>query len=372
MIDTLSFYTKLCKAGVGLFAGVPDSLLSSLSACLMEHAPQNSHIITANEGNAVALAAGYHLGTGGLGAVYLQNSGLGNTVNPLVSLTDAEVYRIPLLLIIGWRGEPGVKDEPQHVKQGRITLGQLDLLEIPYQIVDSDSDIDAVIQKTMEDIQKTGAPVALVVKKNAFTPYSFTGSAERRATLSREEALEGLLELSGDALIVSTTGKTSREVYELRVARQEEQRDFLTVGAMGHTASIALGVALGKPDKRVVCLDGDGSLLMHLGALPIIASLSPTNLVHVLLNNASHESVGGQPTICGQIDFEAISKGSGYKHYFRADSPETLQMAWQAIEGTDGPILLEVIITASSRTDLGRPSSTPEENKQAFVKAVNR
>ncbi len=371
MIETSEFYDALRRGGIDLFVGVPDSLLSSLCAYIDDNSTEKEHIITANEGNAVAVAAGYHLSSGRYAAVYMQNSGLGNTINPLTSLTDPEVYRIPMLLIIGWRGEPGVKDEPQHVKQGRITCGQLDLLEIPYQIVDADSNAEEVVSKALQTLSERNAPVALVVRKDAFTPYKSKRKLATGATLSREDALRCILELARDALVVSTTGKTSREVFELRVARNEPQRDFLTVGSMGHTSSIALGVALGNPARRVVCLDGDGSLLMHMGALPVIGSRRPVNLVHVLLNNAAHESVGGQPTVAGNVDFEAIARASGYVHYAKARTIDELKQAWADLGRlNEGPSLLEVMVSVGSRPDLGRPTSTPEENKQAFIEAA--
>lgn len=372
MIAPDQFFNAMKQQGIGLFAGVPDSLLSSLCACIDDHSQPGEHIITANEGNAIALAAGFHLSSGQYAAVYMQNSGLGNTINPLTSLTDPEVYRIPMLLIIGWRGEPGVKDEPQHIKQGRITPGQLELLEIPYQILDADSDGLEVLEQAMETLRETGAPVALLVRKDAFAKYKTSRKPTLQSSMKREEALRCLLALTGNDLIVSTTGKTSREVFELRVERNEPQRDFLTVGAMGHTASIALGVALGNPQKRVICVDGDGSVLMHLGALPIIGSQQPKNLFHVLLNNAAHESVGGQPTVADQVDFAAISQASGYQGYAKASNEDELKQAWQQLSQQQGPVLLEICITTGSRDDLGRPTSTPEENKQAFMTAAQR
>lgn len=370
MIAPDQFYNAMKASGIQLFAGVPDSLLSSLCAYIDDHSQPCEHIITANEGNAIALAAGYHLSSGRYAAVYMQNSGLGNTVNPLTSLTDPEVYRIPMLLIIGWRGEPGVKDEPQHVKQGRVTPGQLDLLEIPYLILDANSDGLKVLEQAMDTLKTSGAPVALLVRKDTFSKYKTKRQTGMQSTMKREEALRCMLALSGEDLIVSTTGKTSREVFELRVERNEPQRDFLTVGAMGHTASIALGVALGNPEKRVICIDGDGSALMHLGALPIIGNQKSANLIHVLLNNAAHESVGGQPTIADQMDFAAISKASGYNAYAKASNEGELTQAWQQLSQQAGPVMLEVCITTGSRDDLGRPTSTPEENKQAFMKVA--
>jgi phosphonopyruvate decarboxylase len=371
MIDPRALFESLRRRDVGLFTGVPDSLLASFCAYVDDHALATEHVIAANEGNAVALAAGYHLSSGRLGAVYLQNSGLGNTINPLTSLVDPEVYRVPLLLIIGWRGEPGVKDEPQHVKQGRITPGQLDLLEIPYWILEASSDLEGVVAEAFAGLAARNAPVALLVRKDAFSSYKSKRPRRYDWQLRREDALRTLLELASSRdLVVSTTGKTSREVYELRAQAGQPQRDFLTVGGMGHTASIALGVALGNTDKRVICLDGDGSVLMHLGALPIIGDLAPRNLLHVVLNNSAHESVGGQPTVAGAVDLAALARACGYRAYRLASDDAGIRSAWQELSAEAGPVLLEVRIGLGSRDDLGRPKSSPEENKHAFIEAA--
>lgn len=371
MISPSAFIEALRANGVGLLTGVPDSLLSSFCAYVDDHGSPGEHIVAANEGNAIALAAGYHLGTGKIAAVYLQNSGLGNAVNPLTSLTDPQVYRIPLLMIVGWRGEPGVKDEPQHVKQGRVTKGMLELLEIPHWILDPGTDLNQLLPEVFATIKKTNAPVALLVRKDTFAPYKSMRGV-KKFPLKREDALASVLELaSPNDLIVSTTGKTSRELFELRVRRAETQRDFLTVGSMGHTSSIAAGVALSVPQKRVICLDGDGSLLMHMGAMPIIGDLKPANFVHILLNNAAHESVGGQGTVAGQVDFGAIAKACGYTGYEKAADDEGVKRAWRNFQGKQGPLLLEILVACGSRDDLGRPTSTAEENKNSFIAAVN-
>ena len=372
MIDPKAFVDALAEQDIDFYAGVPDSLLKDFCAYVDDHAKPSQYVITANEGNAVAMASGYHMATGKSSVVYLQNSGLGNTINPLTSIADKEVYQTPMLLVVGWRGEPGVKDEPQHIKQGRITPEQLDLLEIPYQMVAADSVPWELARWSREKLDETGAPLALLVKKGAFASYKSQRKPATDATLKREAALDLLLALAGDAAIVSTTGKTSREVFELRVARGEQQRDFLTVGGMGHTASIALGAAIGQPEKRMVCIDGDGSALMHLGALPIIGSLKPANFTHVLLNNAAHESVGGQPTVADRTDFRAIALASGYNAYAVASTPEELKAAWNQLVNEPGPVMLEVRITTGSRSDLGRPTSTPRENKQAFMDWLRR
>jgi phosphonopyruvate decarboxylase len=372
MIDPKAFVAALTCQGMDFYAGVPDSLLKDFCAYIDDHGRQGQHIIAANEGSAVAMACGYHMATGKNAVVYLQNSGLGNTINPLTSIADKEVYRTPMLLVVGWRGEPGVKDEPQHIKQGRITPKQLELLEIPYQVLDADSDPKFVATWAREQMDSSSAPVALLVKKGAFASYKSQRKSATNATMRREDALAEILDLAGEASIVSTTGKTSREVFELRSARQEKQRDFLTVGGMGHTASIALGAALGQPNKKIVCIDGDGSVLMHLGALPIIGSIRPANLTHVLLNNAAHESVGGQPTVADRTDFRAIAMASGYTDYAVASTSQELKDAWQRLAKVSGPVMLEVRIIIGSRDDLGRPTSTPRENKEAFMAWLKR
>jgi len=371
MIQPKDFFESMTARGVGFYAGVPDSLLANLCAYVDDHGGRNQHLITANEGNAVALAMGYHMATGKVGMVYMQNSGLGNAVNPLTSLVDVDVYRVPMLLIIGWRGEPGVKDEPQHVKQGRVTLAQLDVLEIPHWTLDADSDVDAILDDVFASMRERNAPVALVVRKDTFAKYKPQQAVAENSTLAREAALEHILELSSeDDLLVSTTGKTSREIFELRVKNGQRQRDFLAVGGMGHTASIALGVAIGQPERRVVCLDGDGSLLMHMGSMPVIATYKPQRFIHVLLNNGSHESVGGQATSAGVVNFAQLASAVGYAGYAVASDISSLKLAWQSLVGKGGPVLLEVKIRTGSRDNLGRPTSTAEQNKFAFMEAV--
>lgn len=375
MIDPQQFIKSLQERGVALFTGVPDSLLQSLSATLLQLLPKTEHIIAANEGNAVGIAMGHYLATGRPAVVYMQNSGLGNTVNPLTSLADPEVYGVPMLLVVGWRGEPGRKDEPQHVKQGRITPGQLELLEIPHWLVDQDTEIEQILDHAFEAMTARKGPVALLVRTGALAKVKMPACEapsnwpDGLAPLHREAAINQILGLlTPDNCVVATTGKTGREVFELRVACGENQRDFLTVGGMGHTSSIALGVALARPERRVVCLDGDGSMLMHLGSSTIIGNLQPPNLVHVLLNNQSHESVGGQPTVAGRVDFAAIAGACGYRRYAAARSLEDINKAWESISSAPGPSLLEIHLWQGSRPNLGRPSSTPAENKSAFMK----
>lgn len=372
MINPADFARALTDLSIRFFTGVPDSLLQSLCAYIDDNTDTGCHVIAANEGNALALAAGHYLGTQQPACVYLQNSGLGNLVNPITSLTDAEVYRIPALLIIGWRGEPGVKDEPQHIKQGRITPQLLTLLDIPYLLLHADSDFRDVLRQANDLMRQRHTPVALLVQKDTFSLYRAQKTARVMGSLSRESALEALVKLSGDNVaIVATTGKTSRELYEIRARAGQPQRDFLTVGAMGHASSIALGLALAHPSKQVMCLDGDGALLMHLGAMAVIAQSQAENVLHVVLNNASHESVGGQQTAAATVKLQDIAQGMGYRQYYRVNQLDNLTQVWQHCRDKPGPTLLEIRIASGSRADLARPSTTPEQNKIAFMAYIN-
>lgn len=369
MIAPADFCTFLAEHGLTQYYGVPDSLLKSLCAYIDNHYEKSQHVITANEGNAMAMATGFYLGSAKPAVVYMQNSGLGNIVNPMTSLCDTQVYSIPMLLVIGWRGEPEVKDEPQHVKQGAITLEQLTLLDVPYVVIDSNTSLETISPLLSRMLQES-RPVAVVVKKGSFASEK-SPQREQAFTMKRESALSCLLDnMQPDTLVVSTTGKTSREVFELRKAKQQANSDFLTVGGMGHTASIALGVAMAQPSKPVVAFDGDGSLLMHMGALAVTGAVSPKNFVHVVLNNQSHESVGGQPTVIAGVDLESVTKACGYRHYLCLSSEQEIQAHFANALALEGPVLVEVRIAQGSRDDLGRPTSTPVENKRAFMQHV--
>jgi phosphonopyruvate decarboxylase len=371
MIDVKDFYNHLKESGIGFFAGVPDSLLKEFCAYVDDYSLEAEHITCANEGNAIAMAAGYHLASSKVGLVYMQNSGLGNATNPLLSLVDREVYGIPMILMIGWRGEPGVKDEPQHVKQGRVQLALLEAMEIPYEVIDAQSaDYKEIITSLQERALRESRPVAIVVRKGAFSEYKKQNKAKCEYSLSREEALEAILEADSSYAIVSTTGKTSRELYEIRERRGEKAQDFLTVGSMGHSSSIAASIALAITEMRVMCIDGDGALLMHMGALAVIGSLKPENFVHVLINNYCHESVGGQKSAIAALDIDLLAKAAGYRLYLCAENKEELTRAILEIKEMEGPVFLEVRVKAGSRADLGRPKSSTVENKTAFMQKL--
>ena len=375
MIDPQKFIQCLQTNDVDFFAGVPDSLLKELCACLESVSQSGQHVITANEGGAVALALGYHLATGKIPLVYLQNSGLGNVINPLLSLADAEVYSVPMLLVLGWRGEPGVHDEPQHKKQGRVMLAMLEAMDIPYSILGPElEDPQVALGEALATVRKSSAPFALVIKKGTFHAFSRPGRQEAKLVfdLSREEAIQHVLEaLDERDIVVATTGMASREVYEYRARNgQGHQRDFLTVGGMGHASHIALGLALQKPDRSVYCLDGDGALLMHMGGLAITGALNPRNLKHIVLNNGAHDSVGGQPTVGFLIDILGIARAASYEHVFRAQTSEELKSCIVGLKDSRGPSLLEICVRRGARKDLGRPASTPVQNNNSFMDFV--
>ncbi len=333
--------------------------------------PSQRHLVAANEGNAVALASGHYLATGRPGLVYMQNSGLGNAVNPLVSLADPMVYGIPVLLLIGWRGEPEVPDEPQHLKQGLVTLPLLQTLGIEHAILPfTDAEAGATLARAAEYMRRESVPFALVAGKNTFSPYKQAGGEKSPYKMSREEAVKKILPgLGAQDVVVSTTGKLSREIYEYRDQRGEGHgRDFLNVGSMGHASQIALGLALEKPDRRVFCFDGDGAVIMHMGALAINAGSRAKNFRHLVFNNSAHDSVGGQPTAGFQIDICGAAKACGYGLALRADTEQELAEGLEKIMDYEGPALLEIRVRKGARSELGRPKSAPRENKEEFMR----
>ena len=369
MITPSFFINKLKQEGVDFYTGVPDSLLKNVCAYITDHCDDNHNIIAANEGGAVALAAGYHLATGKVGCVYMQNSGEGNAVNPLASLTDPEVYHIPLLLLIGWRGRPGVHDEPQHVKQGKITTGLLNVMGINYEVLSKEEDKAALqIEKAMSSIHKSGNAYALVVEKDTFDSYALQNVVKNDYNMSREEAIQIVAaSIPTNAIIVSTTGMISRELFEYRTAMgQSHERDFLTVGSMGHASMIALGIALQHPERKVYCFDGDGASIMHMGNMAIVGSKRPENYVHVIFNNGAHDSVGGQPTVGHEIDMVDIAHAMHYENAVSVSTPEQLKKVL-ANKDNKGLQLLEIRVKKGNRKDLGRPTTTPIQNKEALM-----
>ena len=370
MIECNSFYAALQKNGISFFTGVPDSLLKGICAYITDHAPNDNHVIAANEGAAIGLAIGYHLATGNIPLVYLQNSGLGNTINPLLTLADPEVYNIPLILLIGWRGEPSVKDEPQHVKQGRINRALLESMEIPYAVLpDENLAATQAVAEACAHLRNYGGPYALVVRKGSFGEHDIKSKIKTHFSMCRETAIKTLLDELGHAdIVVSTTGMASRELFEYREAlSQGHNQDFLTIGGMGHSSQIALGIAMQKRNRKVICLDGDGSIIMHMGSLAIIGQQMVPNYIHVVMNNGAHDSVGGQPTVGLDIDFGAIARGSGYHQVLLATEQEEAKNQFRTLLRAQGPGFLEVKINKGARSDLGRPTTSPQENKAHFM-----
>ncbi len=375
MIDCSDYFELLGRSGIDFFAGVPDSLLKDFCAYVTDNADPARDVIAANEGAAIALATGHYLATGLLGLVYMQNSGLGNTINPLTSLTDPEVYRIPMLLMIGWRGEPGQLDEPQHVKQGRVTIATLDAMEIPYLILpDTTKEAERAIARAVNQAKSDSSPFAIVVRAKTFSPYALQSKTPDRFEMKREQAVIGVAEgLRSEDVIVSTTGKTSRELFEHRAARGESHAsDFLTVGSMGHASQIALGIAMAKPERQVVCLDGDGALIMHMGSLAVSGTRGTSNFKHIVVNNGAHDSVGGQPTAGYAIDIPAIARACGYAQARYIERLDEMAEAIAWLREAKGPVLLEIRVDKGGRSDLGRPTTTPNENKIQFMRNLEK
>jgi phosphonopyruvate decarboxylase len=373
MIEPAAFVKHLDGLGIGFYTGVPDSLLKHLCSHIMRELPRESHVITANEGAAVGLAIGHYLRTDEPALVYLQNSGFGNTINPLLSLADTEVYGIPMVLLVGWRGQPGVKDEPQHVKQGRVMEALLEAMELPWAVLPTDPDAaEGCMRTAVETARDQRCPYVVLVEKDTFAaaPKATEETATATSELpNRKDALIALVDALGDETVnVSTTGMLSRELFEYRErAGQTGARDFLTVGGMGHADSIAMGVAMNEPAREVWCLDGDGAVLMHLGTLVVLADHGPTNLFHVVFNNGVHDSVGGQPTSVGVMDLAATARAAGYRYAASTSSLDDLPGQVAAMREAGGPSLLELRVCPGNRADIGRPTRTPAESKQAFM-----
>ncbi len=357
--------------GSDFYAGVPDSQLKALCNYLIDKYGIDSkrHVIAANEGNCTAIAAGYHLATGKVPVVYMQNSGEGNIINPVASLMHDKVYGIPCVFVIGWRGEPGVHDEPQHIFQGEATLKLLDDMDIASFVISNETTDEEVLNKmkVFSLLLEKGKQVAFVVKKDAL---EFDGKVkyENSNTMLREEIIRHIVAVTGDDPIVSTTGKASRELFEIReVNGQDHSRDFLTVGSMGHSSSIAFGIAAQRDNKKIWVIDGDGALLMHMGSMALMGANKPKNIVHIIINNGAHETVGGHPTVMSDVDIVMVAKGCGYPNAVSVDSFEKLDDALRKAKNKTELSLIEVKCALGARADLGRPTTTVKENKESFM-----
>ncbi|MBN1156097.1 phosphonopyruvate decarboxylase [Candidatus Woesearchaeota archaeon] len=353
------------------FTGIPDSTFKGWMSFLNDMNGRGlRNIIACNECEAIAIASGYHLATGKVGVAYMQNAGEGKTVNPLTSLADPEVYSIPMLLIIGWRGEPGTQDEPQHKKMGRVTLSLLDTLEVPFKILPNNKvDAGAVIAELKALAEEKQCPVAIIIKKGLVDEYEAKNKENAEFEMKREEAIKAIVGcLDGSEAIISTTGKTSRELFEYRLTRKEQSIDFYTVGSMGCSASIALGIALEKPARQVFIFDGDGAAIMQMGALSTIGHYKPNNMHHIIFDNQSHDSTGGQPTVSDTTNFEKVAMACGYKSATTVIKQEKLKSSVLSVKKNGGPSMIVVKVNKGARKDLGRPKNTPIENKNKFMK----
>jgi len=357
--------------GADFYTGVPDSQLKALCNYLMNTygIDQKHHIIAANEGNCTALAAGYHLATGKVPVVYMQNSGEGNIINPVASLLNDKVYAIPMIFIVGWRGEPGVHDEPQHIYQGEVTVKLLEDMDVRTFIISKDTTEDE-LSAAMDSFRSelaNGKQVAFIVRKGAIK-YDEEVEYRNDNKMIREDIIRHIAKASGEDPIVSTTGKPSRELFETRTANgQSHKYDFLTVGSMGHASSIALGVAINKPDRRIWCIDGDGAVLMHMGSMAVLGANAPKNMIHIVINNGAHETVGGMPTVASKIDLVAIAKACGYPNAVCVDNFDDLDKELENAKARDELSFIEVKCSIGARDDLGRPTTTALENKQNFM-----
>jgi len=366
MINTKNFLKILKENDLAYFSGVPDSTFKELISEICEDKEVENRI-SANECEAIATATGYHLSTKKIGVVYMQNSGFGKTINPITSLISKEVYSIPIILFIGYRGEPGEKDEPQHKTMGKLTLPFLKMLEIPYEILFPDYDQAGELIRRMKELaEKTNYAVAIVIKKGVFE--GDVKKEENKYELLREEAINLIInEIKKESIIISTTGKTSRELFEQRKIHNQENNDFLTVGSMGCSSAIALEIAMQKPSKEIYCFDGDGAMIMQMGTFATIGKNSPKNFKHFLFDNNSYDSTGGQKTNSDSLDFEKIALACGYKYAKTIFNKKELVNELKKIENVQGPVLMVIKIKKGSRKDLGRPTNSPLQNKTLFM-----
>lgn len=372
-VDARAFVEFLSSEGIGSYYGVPDSLLKSLSAYLEEGERGVRSLVCANEGSAIGMAIGEYVSSCRAACVYMQNSGIGNALNPLVSLAAQEVYSVPMLLLIGWRGEPGVPDEPQHALQGKITQDLLKDMGIPAVILDPNAWEQQISDLAMR-MNGEQRPVAAIVKKGFFEPFGCAKAFLNDASFKREELLAALLQSIGaDDIVVSTTGKCSREVFELRDSQgQSHARDLLVVGGMGHASSIAFGIAQNLASHRVWCLDGDGALLMHAGSLVVIAQNHPARLRYVVNQNGVHESVGGQMNAAMGLDLQRYLLACGFDEVLVARHPDEVSACVQRMEEEEGKVALVLRSVSGARTELGRPTISPHDNLRDVMQAIRK
>ena len=364
-------YKLLYKYGVEFYTGVPDSTIKDFCFFLDSNLPKSKHIIAANEGNSIGIATGYHLSTGKIPLVYMQNSGFGNAINPITSLADKSVFSIPMLIMLGWRGEPETNDAIQHQKDGQIQISLIESLGIPYTILSNNSNnLEDQIDNSVKLAEEQSSPFFLLVRRNSFEKSRHKLAYPKiESDMSREYAISEIIKsIENDAAIISTTGKISRELYESRLKQGDDNhKDFRVIGSMGHASSISLGMSISNEKRKVYCIDGDGSIIMHMGALSVIGKYGSSNFRHILLNNFSHDSVGGQASSSDVIDFSILSRSLSYKSYYKIAKKSDFNDIFTEFISSPGPSFLEIVVTQGSRSDLSRPNISPIDNKKSFM-----
>ena len=370
MVDQKQLFDSLQGLGVDFFTGVPDSLLNNFCLYMTKNIPDGQHVMAANEGNAVAIAAGHYLATGNIPLVYMQNSGIGNATNPLLSLTHDCVYGIPMILVIGWRGDPSISDHAQHRKQGELTPVLMKDMDIPYDILDSD---DTVIDKFAWAVSKAreiSSPVALIAKKAILTEKVKKQEYPSSKLMNREEAVAAVVDVLGsDAIYLGTTGRATREVHEqLKEHGVGEGHEFQNVGSMGHVSSVGLGLALAKPEKRIVVFDGDAAAVMHMGALATNCRYHAGNMIHIVLNNGVNESVGGQPSAGYVVNLTEIAAACGYRTPGHAvETKEELQAIIRNFVQGNMPLFIDVHVRQGIRSDMPKLNIDHKAQKEALM-----
>jgi phosphonopyruvate decarboxylase len=372
-VDLQQVFEKLRDNRIEFFTGVPDSLLKELSSFIETNVNTENHIVAANEGNAIGIATGRYLATRTPACVYMQNSGFGNAINPLLSLADPSVFSIPMLIFVGWRGEPSTADEVQHKMQGSIMEDLLHALQIPFFHSSYSSNFLDTLQLAINRMLKESRPVVLLISKDTFDRKIVPPEKLQDFPMTRARALELVIEnLSEECFTVSTTGFISRELFNIRSNFSGDTRnDFMMVGSMGHASSIAFGLAVANPQKKIVCLDGDGAALMHLGALPVAAQIKSINLFHIVINNGVHGSVGNQSTVAQEIDLCGIALSSGYLESSKVMTEEDLVNALKRLNNLSGIKFLEILVNTEYDENLKRPTVSPKENKNFFMEAFH-
>lgn len=371
MVNQEQLFKSLENNGIGFFTGVPDSLLNDFCLYLCSHFGNDRHIMAANEGNAIAIAAGHYMATGKISVVYMQNSGIGNATNPLLSLAHETVYGIPMILVIGWRGDPAVKDHAQHKKQGELTPVLMKDMDIPYEILDDDDTVIGKFKWAADKARKILAPVALIAKKGILAQKEKHQEYPESTLMNREEAISAVIDVFGsEAVYLATTGRATRELHEqLKIKGIDNGHEFLNVGSMGHVSSVALGMAIAQPNKKIVVLDGDAAAVMHMGSLATIGRYQPKNLIHIVLNNGVNESVGGQPSAGQVIDLTDIARSCGYLTTDKSvEYKHELMQSVRILSQGEKPCFIDVHVRQGIRREIPKLDINHQQQKNVLMK----